>query len=148
MIGIPGWLTFGVLIRDFLIVFFAYLLYTRINVKRFPPSAAGKASTMLQAITLGSTIAANAFTPRLALLSTVLFRLSLLATLYSGWGYMRRGRAPPRCRAASAGRLMLDLTTRGEGKYRPPPLVVAGSRRALRKPGNRLHSSIGRAADS
>src|SRR2546428_5539956 len=58
---IPGWLTFTVFVRDFLIVMFAYLLYTRVQVTRFPPSAAGKISTVLQAITLGAVIAVDAF---------------------------------------------------------------------------------------
>ena len=38
LIRIPGWLTFVVFIRDFLIMMFAYLLYTRVQVTRFPPS--------------------------------------------------------------------------------------------------------------
>src|SRR5205085_10068140 len=63
LVPIPGWLTFTVLIRDFLIITFAYLLYTRVQVKRFPPSWAGKTSTVLQAATLAATIAANAFLP-------------------------------------------------------------------------------------
>jgi cardiolipin synthase len=88
--GIPGWLTFTVFIRDFLIVFFAYLLYTRVHITRFPPSVAGKASTVLQAVTLAATIGVNAFLPMLAPLLEVLFRVSLLITLYSGWDYMRR----------------------------------------------------------
>src|SRR5678810_574281 len=40
-VAIPKWLTFTVFVRDFLIVLFAYLLYTRVNVKKFPPSVAG-----------------------------------------------------------------------------------------------------------
>jgi cardiolipin synthase len=87
---IPGWLTFTVFIRDFLIVMFAYLLYTRVHVKKFPPSVFGKASTVLQAVTLGAVIAANGFTPRLAQLAEVLFRVSLVLTLFSGWHYLRR----------------------------------------------------------
>ena len=88
--AIPGWLTFAVFIRDFLIVFTAYLMWTRVQVTRFPPSAAGKASTVLQAITLAVVVAVNAFLPRLAWAVEVLFRISLLLTLYSGWGYLRR----------------------------------------------------------
>src|SRR5436190_13744486 len=38
MVRIPAWLTFTVFIRDFLIISFAYLMYTRVHVKRFPPS--------------------------------------------------------------------------------------------------------------
>ena len=89
-VGIPGWLTFTVFIRDFLIVFFAYLMYTRVHITRFPPSVAGKTSTVLQAVTLAATIGVNAFLPMLAPLLEVLFRVSLLITLYSGWDYMRR----------------------------------------------------------
>ncbi|HEX2835178.1 MAG TPA: CDP-alcohol phosphatidyltransferase family protein [Thermoanaerobaculia bacterium] len=89
-ISIPGWLTFTVFIRDFLIIFFAYLMYTRVQINRFPPSIAGKASTLLQAITLGAAIAANAFLPQVLPLAQVLFRVSCVMTLYSGWGYMRR----------------------------------------------------------
>src|SRR5436189_6060805 len=60
---IPSWLTFTVFARDFLIIMFAYLLYTRVRVKRFPPSAAGKISTLLQACTRGTVIGVNAFAP-------------------------------------------------------------------------------------
>jgi cardiolipin synthase len=87
---IPGWLTFGVFIRDVLIVFYAYLMYTRIHVQRFPPTVAGKASTVIQAVTLGSVMAVNSFLPRQIWLAEALFRLSLVVTLYSGWDYMRR----------------------------------------------------------
>jgi cardiolipin synthase len=90
--GLPGWLTFTVFIRDFVIILFAYLLYTRIHVTRFPPSWAGKASTTLQALTLATTIEINAFGPALDGFAQVLFRLVVLATLYSGWDYLRKGK--------------------------------------------------------
>jgi cardiolipin synthase (CMP-forming) len=89
-LALPGWLTFTVFIRDFLIACFAYLMYTRVHITRFPPTAAGKASTVIQAVTLAATIAVNASLPQLRVLAEMLFRLSLLMTLYSGWGYMRR----------------------------------------------------------
>ena len=87
---IPVWLTFVIFIRDFLIIGFAYLLYTRVHVKRFPPSWAGKISTLLQAITLGFVIGVNSFTPRLREVAEILFRVALLITLYSSWDYLRR----------------------------------------------------------
>jgi cardiolipin synthase len=90
LVRIPGWLTFTVLIRDFLIVAFAYLMYTRIQIDRFPPTAWGKASTLLQAVTLATAIAVNAFLPQLLPFVRLLFRVSLVLTLFSGWGYMRR----------------------------------------------------------
>jgi cardiolipin synthase (CMP-forming) len=89
-LAIPGWLTFAVFIRDFLIAVTAYLFYTRVQITRFPPSIAGKASTLLQAITLAFVVAANGFLPGLAGATEVLFRVSLLVTLFSGWGYLRR----------------------------------------------------------
>lgn len=90
--ALPSWLTFVVFIRDFLIILFAYLLYTRVNVKRFPPSWAGKISTVLQAGTLAVLIAVNAFLPGLRMFVEVLFRITLIATLFSAWDYLRRGR--------------------------------------------------------
>jgi cardiolipin synthase (CMP-forming) len=87
---LPGWLTFAVFIRDFLIAVFAYLMYTRVQITRFPPSWAGKASTVVQAVTLAATVAVNAFLPQLRLFAELLFRVSLVMTLFSGWGYMRR----------------------------------------------------------
>jgi len=91
-VPIPNWLTFTVFIRDFLIIVFAYLLWTRVQVKRFPPSWAGKTSTVLQAVTLGATIAVNAFAPQLAPFCEILFRLALGMTLYSAFDYLRRGK--------------------------------------------------------
>ncbi|HEX9163422.1 MAG TPA: CDP-alcohol phosphatidyltransferase family protein [Thermoanaerobaculia bacterium] len=91
LLRIPGWLTFVVFIRDFSIILVAYLLYTRVHVKRFPPSVAGKASTVLQAFTLGTVIGVNSFVPQLLWLAHLLFRVALLVTLYSSWDYLRRG---------------------------------------------------------
>ena len=91
LIAIPAWLTFVVFIRDFMIMVFAYLLYTRVQVKRFPPSWAGKISTLLQAITLATTMAVNSFLPSLQAFLIVLFRVSLVMTLYTAWDYLRRG---------------------------------------------------------
>ena len=90
VVELPGWLTFAVFIRDFLLAAFAYLMYTRVQITRFPPTIAGKASTVLQAVTLAATIATNAFAPALLHVTELLFRASLLMTLFSGWGYMRR----------------------------------------------------------
>jgi cardiolipin synthase (CMP-forming) len=90
LVTIPAWLLFTVFIRDFLILSFAYLLYTRVNVKRFPPSWAGKTSTVVQAATLGTVIGVNAFVPQLFWLAQLLFKVTAVMTLVSGWDYMRR----------------------------------------------------------
>ena len=92
LVRIPGWLTFAVFIRDFLIIFVAYLLWTRVHVKRFPPSWAGKTSTVLQAIALGVVIGVNAFVPSLLWFAKLMFGIALIATLVSGWDYMRRAK--------------------------------------------------------
>ena len=92
LIRIPGWLTFVVFIRDFLIMMFAYLLYTRVQVTRFPPSWVGKISTVLQASTLGAVIGVNALIPHLTTLAEILFRVALLMTLFSAADYLRRGK--------------------------------------------------------
>ena len=91
LLRIPGWLTYVVFTRDFLIMLFAYLLYTRIKVKKFPPSVAGKASTVLQAVTLGVTIGVNSFLPQWLQFARILFSVALGVTLYSAWDYLRRG---------------------------------------------------------
>ncbi|MGA7614300.1 MAG: CDP-alcohol phosphatidyltransferase family protein [Thermoanaerobaculia bacterium] len=89
---VPVWLTFTIFIRDAVIISFAYLLYTRINIRRFPPSIAGKFSTVLQVVTISGAVAANMFLAPIALLLLpVLFQLCLLATLYSSFDYLRRG---------------------------------------------------------
>lgn len=87
---LPAWLTFVIFARDALIVLFAYLLYTRIHIRRFPPSIAGKISTLLQATALATTVAVNSFLPNLMWLAELLWRAALLMTLVSGLGYLRR----------------------------------------------------------
>jgi cardiolipin synthase len=90
VVTLPTWLTFTVFIRDFLILSFAYMLYTRVRVTRFPPSIAGKISTVVQAVTLGTAIGVNAFVPQLLWLAELFFKVTVVITLYSGWDYMRR----------------------------------------------------------
>ena len=90
VVTIPAWLTFTVFIRDVLILSFAYMLYTRVHVKRFPPSLAGKISTVVQAVTLGTVIGVNAFVPQLLWLAELFFKVTVVVTLLSGWDYMRR----------------------------------------------------------
>lgn len=93
--SIPHWLTFTVFARDVLIVLFAYLLYTRIRVKRFPPALAGKVSTIVQVVTLAATIAANTHLggPILVPLLPYFFGLALAMTLISGFDYIRKWNA-------------------------------------------------------
>ena len=90
-VTIPAWLTFTVFIRDFLLICAAYLMYTRVRVTRFPPSVAGKASTVIQAGTLATAVAANAWgSAWLLWLAGMLFSVAAVMTLVSGWDYIRR----------------------------------------------------------
>jgi cardiolipin synthase (CMP-forming) len=87
---LPYWVTYVIFARDVLIVAFAYLLYTRIQIRRFPPSLAGKLSTLCQAVTLAAVIGVNSVTPGLATFAAVMFRVALVMTLLSGLDYLRR----------------------------------------------------------
>jgi hypothetical protein len=76
-----------------MIAFFAYMLYTRIQVRRFPPSLAGKVSTVVQIVTLSAVIAANGALAFIGQpLLPLLIMLALGMTLFSGLGYLRRAR--------------------------------------------------------
>ena len=91
---LPGWLTFTIFTRDATIVFFAYLLFTRMQIRRFPPTIAGKISTVTQAVALSVVILINAFpSPAWRRFGELLFRAALVATLYSSAGYLLRADA-------------------------------------------------------
>lgn len=88
---LPPWLTFTVFLRDFCIAVFAYLLYTRIHIRRFPPNIPGKVSTIVQVVALSATVGANTFLAPLVIpLLWPLHRLALLMTLISGALYLRK----------------------------------------------------------
>jgi len=88
---LPIWLTFTVFIRDLTLVVFVYLIYTRVRIRRFPPSIAGKVSTIVQVVVLAATIASNTFiAPLTTPMLLWLHRLALVMTLYSGADYLRR----------------------------------------------------------
>ena len=90
---LPVWLTLMIFLRDLMITLFAYLLYTRIHIRRFPPSIAGKTSTVIQIVTLSAVIAANGALAFIGLpLLPMLVVLALAVTFYSGLGYLRRAR--------------------------------------------------------
>lgn len=88
---LPVWLTMTIFARDVVIVLFAYLLFTRIHVRRFPPSVAGKVATLLQIVALSAAIAVNTSLERaITPIANPLFQLALVSTLYSGFDYLRR----------------------------------------------------------
>ena len=94
MYPLPGWLTLTIFTRDAAIVFVAYLLFTRMQIRRFPPTIAGKISTVTQAVALSVAILVNAVpSPGWRLFAELLFPAALIATLYSSAGYLLRADA-------------------------------------------------------
>lgn len=88
---IPAWLTFTIFMRDLMITFYAYLMYTRAGITRFPPSTAGKLSTVCQITMVSVTIAANGYMNFIAEpLLPMVINAALVLTLLSGFGYLRR----------------------------------------------------------
>lgn len=88
---LPIALTISVFARDVLIVFVAWLLFSRVRVRSFPPSIPGKVSTILQAIALGVTVAANMWLRPVALpILSTFHTLALAMTVISGLDYVRR----------------------------------------------------------
>ena len=89
--ALPVALTVSVFARDVLIVFVAWLLFSRVKVREFPPSILGKISTILQAVALGVTIAANTrLAPAALPIIGVVHGLALAMTIISGLDYVRR----------------------------------------------------------
>lgn len=90
-VRLPLSLTFAVFARDVVIVLFAYLLFTRVRIRRFPPSWQGKTSTVFQVVALSVTIAANTFMQPLAVpLLEIVWPATFAMTLYSGFDYLRK----------------------------------------------------------
>lgn len=87
---LPAWLTYMIFTRDLLIVIGVYFLYSRMHIVRFPPSTAGKISTLLQAVTLAGVVGVNSVTPGLAGEGLVMFRIAWAMTLFSGLVYVWR----------------------------------------------------------
>jgi cardiolipin synthase len=87
---IPLWLTVLALSRDILILLVALLLYLGAGIRSFAPSVWGKATTVLQVVTVGMVLIANATggIPRVVLLW--LFYAALGLTIVSGLDYIRR----------------------------------------------------------
>jgi cardiolipin synthase len=89
-VRIPLWLTVMALSRDILIVLVALLLYLGAGIRQFLPSVWGKATTVVQVLTIGAVLVANAFdvVPPVALL--VMYYCTLALIVISGLYYVRR----------------------------------------------------------
>ena len=85
----PVWLAVMVLGRDLLLLLVALLLILAANKKRFPPSWAGKVTTVTQILTILIVLCANVWdVPRQLVL--VAFGATATATFISGFDYLFR----------------------------------------------------------
>ena len=88
-VKVPVWLAVMVLSRDFLIVIVGLLLILTSGKKRFPPSWAGKVTTVTQILTVLFVLCANIWDwPRELLL--VAFGATASITVISGFDYVHR----------------------------------------------------------
>jgi cardiolipin synthase len=86
---IPLWLAILALFRDFLIVLVAGILYAVEDVRRFPPSVLGKATTFMHVVTVCVVLLANLVkVPEPAM--TVCFYASFALVILSGFNYLYR----------------------------------------------------------
>lgn len=86
---VPVWLAVMVLSRDFLIVIVGLLLILTSGKKRFPPSWAGKTTTVVQILTVLFVLCTNIWDWPRALLY-VAFGATASVTVISGFDYVHR----------------------------------------------------------
>lgn len=89
---VPVWLVAVIFGRDLAILLGAAVISRRVKVREFPPLYSGKVSTTIQICTAVAVLAWRGgmvpyFFPALG------FVLTLVATLYSGYEYLQRGRS-------------------------------------------------------
>ena len=86
---VPVWLAVMVLSRDFLLLLVGLLMILTSGKKRFPPSWAGKVTTVTQIVTVLFVLCANLWPwPREALL--IAFGATATVTVISGFDYVHR----------------------------------------------------------
>ncbi len=86
---VPVWLAVLVLSRDFLLLLVALLMILSNSNKSFPPTWAGKVTTVTQIVTILFVLCANIWNwPRPVLL--IAFGATATATIYSGFDYVYR----------------------------------------------------------
>jgi len=86
---IPLWLAILALFRDLLIMMVALILYIVEDVRRFPPSPLGKATTFMHVVTVCIVLLGNlAWVP--IWLPTTCFYLSFTLVILSGFNYIYR----------------------------------------------------------
>lgn len=86
---IPLWLAILTLFRDFVIMLMAFVFYMFEGIKSFPPTWAGKLTTVMHVATVSLVLLANVTTIPQGVLQ-VCFYVSFLMVILSGFSYIYR----------------------------------------------------------
>lgn len=86
---IPLWLAILALFRDFFIMLVVLILYLVEDIRNFPPSVLGKATTFMHIVTIGVVLLAN-LTMVPSWVPTGCFYLSFVLIILSGFNYIYR----------------------------------------------------------
>jgi cardiolipin synthase len=106
---IPLWLAILTLFRDFVIMLMAFVFYMFEGIKSFPPTMAGKLTTVMHVVTVSLVLLANV-TPVSTMALQVCFYTSFILVILSGFSYIyRSSRAIEAERQARIGDLPVDV---------------------------------------
>ena len=86
---IPLWLAILTLFRDFVIMLMAFVFYMFEGIKSFPPTWAGKLTTVMQVTTVSLVLLANVVEISMPVLQ-VCFYLSFILVIVSSFSYIYR----------------------------------------------------------
>jgi cardiolipin synthase len=115
---IPLWLAILTLFRDFMMVVMAFVFYRFENVKSFPPTTAGKLTTVMHVVTVSLVLMANVVSIPGALLRSC-FYVTFAFVVVSGFSYIyRSSRAIEAERQARLGGTADDVEHDGQGDRR------------------------------
>lgn len=89
VVVIPLWLAILALFRDFFIMVVVLVLYLVEDIRNFPPSVLGKATTFMHIVTIGVVLLAN-LTVVPSWVPTGCFYLSFILIILSGFNYIYR----------------------------------------------------------
>lgn len=115
---IPLWLAILTLFRDFVIMLMAFVFYMFEGIKSFPPTWAGKLTTVMHVVTVSLVLLANVTTMPPSILQAC-FYLSFVLVIVSGFSYIyRSSRAIEAERQARLGDDVEDVENDEQGDRR------------------------------
>jgi len=115
---IPLWLAILTLFRDFVIMLMAFVFYMFEGIKSFPPTWAGKLTTVMHVVTVSLVLLANVVAISASVLQ-ICFYLSFALVIVSGFSYIyRSSRAIEEERQARLGGVPDDVENDEQGDRR------------------------------